>query len=179
MNPRDKTRHLIKNLCWLLLFFLLLIPIDLVLMGPGGAELTFFILCPLYLFVRSAKYRMLIRLALAASLLRLVFTAVFLYIACQHTRLLSSKIVCAAAVLAVTPDQLEAQIMSKVKKARKALGPQAGGIDPFTGDALRTDSAGDPYSVGPDCTDDSGCVTYDPTNGTLSRGDITLLTKLS
>ena len=30
------------------------------------------------------------------------------------------------------------------------------------------------YSLGPDRLDDQGAITYDPTNGTVSRGDLTL-----
>lgn len=49
--------------------------------------------------------------------------------------------------------------------------------DPFTSSPLKM--APSPlgivcYSLGPDRVDDGGAITYDPSNGTLSRGDITL-----
>ena len=167
---------LVKNLCWFLLFSFLLVTIDFVIGGPVGAVPALFILSALY-FACSADDRMLIRLALAASLVRIVFTAVSFYIASQHTTwVLRNKCICAAAVLAVTPDQLEAQIAHVIERARKSL-PQGEGVDPFTGTPFQKDSAGQPYSIGPDCADDGGRLIYDPSNGIVSGGDVTLLTK--
>lgn len=49
-----------------------------------------------------------------------------------------------------------------------------GGIetDPFSGQPLRRSPAGTVYSVGPDRRDDSLAVIYDPSNGTMSTGDV-------
>jgi hypothetical protein len=44
-------------------------------------------------------------------------------------------------------------------------------IDPFTGKPLMK-MGNSFYSLGPDMTDQGGKVVYDPTNGTLSAGDI-------
>ncbi|MCE5229710.1 hypothetical protein LLG95_08960 [bacterium] len=49
--------------------------------------------------------------------------------------------------------------------------------DPYTNDPLKTNQQQDAtiiYSLGPDQTDNHGAVTYDPTNGTFSAGDIIL-----
>lgn len=56
-------------------------------------------------------------------------------------------------------------------------GKPAGETDPFTNESLKTAQDGGEtviYSVGPDKKDDGGAITYDPTNGTFSRGDISL-----
>ena len=52
-------------------------------------------------------------------------------------------------------------------------------IDPFSGEPLRYAREGNGksyrlYSVGPDRTDDKGELWYDPTNGTVSGGDVLL-----
>ncbi len=47
--------------------------------------------------------------------------------------------------------------------------------DPFSGKSLRYRPDKDRYviwSVGPDGGDDMGKIAYDPTNGTLSSGDL-------
>jgi hypothetical protein len=49
-------------------------------------------------------------------------------------------------------------------------------IDPFSGRHMKKHD-GVYYSVGPDGKDDKGEITYDPTNGTFSRGDICLIIK--
>lgn len=49
--------------------------------------------------------------------------------------------------------------------------------DPFTDAPLRTDTPTSPtllYSLGPDLKDQRGALAYDPTNGTVSAGDIIL-----
>lgn len=58
-----------------------------------------------------------------------------------------------------------------------AQGKPAGGTDPFGNQPLKTADEGGAtvlYSVGPDKQDDGGAISYDPTNGTVSRGDIFL-----
>ena len=46
-------------------------------------------------------------------------------------------------------------------------------VDPFSGaQFLRDETTGAFYSVGPDGGDDRLRVVYDPTNGTISRGDL-------
>jgi len=45
-------------------------------------------------------------------------------------------------------------------------------LDPFTGNLLEQSSAGYYYSIGPDFMDQKGDVAYDPTNGTISVGDV-------
>lgn len=55
------------------------------------------------------------------------------------------------------------------------LGNQTTATDPFANEPLKTVQADDEitiYSVGPDRTDQRASVRYDPTNGTLSAGDI-------
>jgi len=50
-------------------------------------------------------------------------------------------------------------------------------IDPFGSQSMRFQSRLDSftcYSIGPDEQDDGGALVYDPTNGTLSQGDISL-----
>lgn len=50
-------------------------------------------------------------------------------------------------------------------------------IDPFTGEPIRIKVDSAPaklYSVGPDGTDQGGDVEYDPSNGTISAGDVVL-----
>ena len=49
--------------------------------------------------------------------------------------------------------------------------------DPFTAEMFLLDSLTSPtmiYSPGPDLTDDRGAVQYDPTNGTISPGDLSI-----
>lgn len=49
--------------------------------------------------------------------------------------------------------------------------------DPFTEKSLRVNESEDGpvfYSLGPDLKDQKGKITYDPTNGTVSPGDVTL-----
>ncbi|MCE5229116.1 hypothetical protein LLG95_05920 [bacterium] len=49
--------------------------------------------------------------------------------------------------------------------------------DPFTNQPLKTVDSGDStliYSLGPDGIDQHGALSYDPTNGTISSGDIVL-----
>lgn len=63
--------------------------------------------------------------------------------------------------------------------AREFSPPLASGLpaDPFTSAPLRMAPAPAGivcYSVGPDRLDDGGAIAYDPSNGTLSRGDIPL-----
>ncbi|MCX7014584.1 MAG: hypothetical protein NTW86_18875 [Candidatus Sumerlaeota bacterium] len=53
--------------------------------------------------------------------------------------------------------------------------PEGPPPDPFGGQPLRFSAGVEPfvcYSVGPDETDNSGAISYDPTNGTRSAGDI-------
>lgn len=48
-------------------------------------------------------------------------------------------------------------------------------LDPITGKPFmyhKTDEAFELYSIGPDLKDDKGELVYDPTNGTVSAGDI-------
>jgi hypothetical protein len=49
-------------------------------------------------------------------------------------------------------------------------------LDPFTSAPFPRSATGDFYSPGPDGRDDQCAVTYDPTNGTLSPGDIVMRT---
>jgi hypothetical protein len=49
--------------------------------------------------------------------------------------------------------------------------------DPFTSGAFARTAGGVFYSVGPDRQDGQGAPVYDPTNGTLSTGDILLSRK--
>lgn len=73
--------------------------------------------------------------------------------------------------LVALPDQgsYEAAVRVLATRARCAT---PGQVDPFSGVLLKTGPAGDVYSVGPDLVDDGALLVYDPTNGTVSGGDI-------
>ncbi|MBX3727824.1 MAG: hypothetical protein KF858_01465 [Candidatus Sumerlaeia bacterium] len=47
-----------------------------------------------------------------------------------------------------------------------------GATDPFTNQPLRASNSGFHYSIGPDLIDQGAVLLYDPSNGTLSTGDI-------
>jgi len=73
--------------------------------------------------------------------------------------------------LVALPDQgsYEAAVRVLATRARCAT---PGQVDPFSGALLKTGPSGDVYSVGPDLVDDGTVLIYDPTNGTVSGGDI-------
>jgi len=99
------------------------------------------------------------------------------------------------------PNFLEAETRAKIATARLAMlkaacalksqklqGPYAQGLDPAAlpedpfvpAQKLRSRAEGGAaifYSLGPDQQDQQGAVAYDPTNGTLSAGDVILTVK--
>lgn len=76
-------------------------------------------------------------------------------------------------------------LAERIAKLEGAAAPSAPGdlvpkylatepLDPFTSASFARSATDGFYSLGPDKRDDQGAVTYDPTNGTLSTGDIVM-----
>ncbi|PKO18093.1 hypothetical protein CVU37_07170 [candidate division BRC1 bacterium HGW-BRC1-1] len=79
----------------------------------------------------------------------------------------------------------ELALAERIAKLEGAAAPTAPGdlvpkylvtepMDPFTSASFPRSATGGFYSLGPDKHDDQGALTYDPTNGTLSAGDIVM-----
>ena len=129
-----------------------------------------------YVAKRSHRNRALAFGFLTGIFLRLVFLIcciVVLQADSTHAKLGRYR---AAGYFILSPDTYETMVLipNQAKTFRRLAEEPDAGIDPYTNRPFKRRESGEPYSIGMDFIDDGGMVSYDPTNGFISRGDLWL-----